>query len=233
MFPSRPLGFLIALQLGLGLGLLWVGRMSAHQQQAAQRLEAQLEKSAAQHEKLQKQLEQLAALQTSNRQETEALRQHLTADMAQDVIFLKIMALKPGLSGKLARRIAQHISAYSKLYGHDPDLVLAIMKVESDFDPKVVSSAGATGLMQVMPQWKKVLGIQEPLTNPETSIKYGLQILGFYKQMYKSLDMALTAYNRGPGPVDAALMRGKDPKNRYAPRVRAVYQRLKTMTMQG
>jgi soluble lytic murein transglycosylase-like protein len=70
-----------------------------------------------------------------------------------------------------------------------------------------------------MPQWKRVLGIDEDLEDIETSIKYGLQILGFYREMYKDLDVALTAYNRGPGAVDAALMRGADPKNNYAPTV--------------
>jgi hypothetical protein len=41
--------------------------------------------------------------------------------------------------------------------------------------------------------------------------------------------MALTAYNRGPGPVDYALMRGKDPDNGYAGKIRAVYNRLRAI----
>jgi soluble lytic murein transglycosylase-like protein len=92
---------------------------------------------------------------------------------------------------------------------------------------------GAIGLMQVMPQWEKVLGIQGSLKDPEISIKYGLQVLGFYMEMYKDLEMALTAYNRGPGPVDMALMRGRDPKNQYAPRVLKVYERLKKLSLPG
>lgn len=43
------------------------------------------------------------------------------------------------------------------------------------------------------------------------------------------LDMALTAYNRGPGPVDAALMRGKSPDNGYSGKIRSVYERLREM----
>jgi soluble lytic murein transglycosylase-like protein len=88
---------------------------------------------------------------------------------------------------------------------------------------------GAVGLMQVMPQWAKILGITEPLTDPETSIRFGLQILGFYKAMYKDLETALTAYNRGPGAVDFALMKGQNPHNRYAPRVLKTYEELKTL----
>ena len=85
--------------------------------------------------------------------------------------------------------------------------------------------------MQVMPQWEKVLGIQGSLKDPEVSIKYGMQVLGFYMEMYKDIEMALTAYNRGPGPVDMALMRGKNPKNGYAPQVLKVYERLKSLSI--
>ena len=105
------------------------------------------------------------------------------------------------------------------------------MNVESRFNPNAVSSAGAVGLMQVMPQWEKVLGISGSLKDPEVSIKYGLEIFGFYMEMYKDIEMALTAYNRGPGPVDVALMRGKDPKNTYAPTVLKVYGRLKGLSL--
>ena len=147
------------------------------------------------------------------------LRSYVASQSREDVIFLKIMIAKPRIDPELARTIAKHVRHYSGVYGQDPDLVLAIIDIESDFDPNIVSHMGAVGLMQVMPQWKRVLGIDEDLEDIETSIKYGLQILGFYREMYKDLDVALTAYNRGPGAVDAALMRGADPKNNYAPTV--------------
>jgi soluble lytic murein transglycosylase-like protein len=50
-------------------------------------------------------------------------------------------------------------------------------------------------------------------------------------EMYKDVEMALTAYNRGPGPVDVALMRGKDPRNLYAPKVLKVYERLRKLSL--
>ncbi|MBW1870832.1 MAG: lytic transglycosylase domain-containing protein [Deltaproteobacteria bacterium] len=157
------------------------------------------------------------------------LHQYLASQANQDVLFLKIMVTKPELDRELARKIARLTSKYATIYRQDPDLVLAIIAIESNFNPKAVSSKGALGLMQVMPQWKTVLGITDDLTDPETSIRYGLQILGFYKQMYKKMDMALTAYNRGPGPVDMALMRGENPQNSYAPRVLKKYNLLKSM----
>jgi soluble lytic murein transglycosylase-like protein len=160
----------------------------------------------------------------------EALRQGLVIRATEDVIFLKITILRPDLDPTLARTVAKIVHKYSELYGRDPNLVLAMIAVESRFDPNVVSPMGAVGLMQVMPQWKRVLGIQGELSDPEVSIRYGLQILGFYSEMYQDLETALTAYNRGPGPVDMALMRGQDPRNRYAPRVLEAYERLKRLT---
>lgn len=157
------------------------------------------------------------------------LRQYIASSSAEQVVFLKILVLKPDIDATLAHTIARHTQHYAALYKRDPDLVLAIITEESRFDPNATSPVGALGLMQVMPQWEKVLGISGSLKDPEVSIKYGLQVLGFYIEMYKDLEMALTAYNRGPGPVDLALMRGKDPKNHYAPQVLKVYDRLKRL----
>ena len=162
--------------------------------------------------------------------ESTELRQYLVSSSADQVVFLKILVLKPDIDVKLARNIARHTQRYASLYKRDSDLVLAIIAEESRFDPNAVSHAGAIGLMQVMPQWEKVLGISDNLREPEVSIKYGLQVLGFYMEMYKDVEMALTAYNRGPGPVDVALMRGKDPKNQYPARVLKVYERLKKLS---
>jgi soluble lytic murein transglycosylase-like protein len=165
------------------------------------------------------------------RSEATELRQYVASSSAEQVIFLKILVLKPDIDLVLARSIAKHARYYAALYKRDPDLVLAIIAEESRFNPDAVSPVGAVGLMQVMPQWEKVLGIQGSLKDPEVAIKYGLQVLGFYMEMYKDIEMALTAYNRGPGPVDVALMHGKDPKNLYAPKVLKVYDRLKKLSL--
>jgi soluble lytic murein transglycosylase-like protein len=161
------------------------------------------------------------------------LRQSLISGSSEDVIFLKMIILKPNIDPELARTIAHSVHRNSELYGRDPNLVLAIMAVESDFNPKAMSSVGAEGLMQVMPHWKKVLAINGDLMDPDVSIRYGLQILGFYEEMYKDLNIALTAYNRGPGPVDTALMRGVSPNNGYAPRILVTYERLKTLNVKA
>ena len=162
-------------------------------------------------------------------QEVGTLADVVATSSNEDVLFLKSVITKREIDRKLARQIAQHVHKYSRIYGQDPDLVLSIIAVESDFDPKARSSAGAVGLMQIMPQWKQVLGIREDMTDVETSIRYGLQVLGFYRNMYGDIEMALTAYNRGPGPVDHALNKGVSPHNKYAPRVLATYKELRSL----
>lgn len=157
------------------------------------------------------------------------LQGFLDAGMAKDLIFLKLIVLNPKISIDTAREIADAVLKNSRRYKRDPDLILAVMKVESNFDPAVVSKMGAIGLMQVMPQWIDVLSIDCDLKEPECNVAYGLQIMGVYEQLYRDPDMALTAYNRGPGPVDSALMRGKNPDNGYAESVRAVYARLQEL----
>src|SRR5438105_1782976 len=134
------------------------------------------------------------------------LRQYVASSSAEQVIFLKILVLKPDVDLALARNIAHHTHHYAAIFKRDPDLVLAIIAEESRFDPNAISPVGAVGLMQVMPQWEKVLGIQGSLKDPEVSIKYGMQALGFYMEMYKDIEMALTPYHRGPGPVDLPLI---------------------------
>lgn len=95
-------------------------------------------------------------------------------------------------------RIAAAIDKYSTKYGVDPNLVRAIIKVESNFEPSVVSSAGAMGLMQIMPENCKALGITDPL-NIEQNIDGGVRHIKEYIDRYNGdVEMALMAYNGGP-----------------------------------
>lgn len=217
----------LALDVALVGGMFWMASSVNAKIDATQvSLQSQYERSTAELK------ETTAALEAQNaelKKELGALHSYVASQSEEDVIFLKIVITKKSIDRALARQIARHVRRYAALYSEDPDLVLSIMAVESDFDPNIVSYMGAVGLMQVMPQWSKILGITEPLTDPETSIRYGLQILGFYRAMYKDLETALTAYNRGPGAVDSALMRGQSPLNRYAPRVLKTYEELKSL----
>lgn len=82
-----------------------------------------------------------------------------------------------------------------------PELVLAVIEVESHFDRFAVSRAGAQGYMQVMPFWKAEIGRpSDNLTHPETNLRYGCRILQFYLARENgNLHRALAAYNGSSG----------------------------------
>jgi len=85
--------------------------------------------------------------------------------------------------------------------GLSPEIVLALIEVESHFDHYAVSSAGAQGMMQVMPFWKKELGRPDDnLIDPDTNLRYGTTILKYYLDKEKGrLADALARYNGSYG----------------------------------
>ena len=94
------------------------------------------------------------------------------------------------------------IANASQQYDVSFPLLKAIIKAESDFDPRAVSKKGAKGLMQIMPENFKPLGIKDPF-DPSQNIHAGAR---YFKQMYDrfkgKLSLSLAAYNAGPTAVE-------------------------------
>ncbi len=82
-----------------------------------------------------------------------------------------------------------------------PELVLAVIDVESNFDRYAISVAGAHGLMQIMPFWLKELGdAEENLMHIDTNVRFGCTILKYYMDIEKNdLKRALGRYNGSLG----------------------------------
>lgn len=98
-------------------------------------------------------------------------------------------------------KIYSAVDKYSSQYGVDKNLVLAIIKQESNFDPNAVSSAGAKGLMQLMDFNSEAYGVENPY-DIEENINAGVKHIKSYLDMYDgNVEMALMAYNAGPGTV--------------------------------
>lgn len=92
--------------------------------------------------------------------------------------------------------------AMGKKYGLKPSLLKAIAEAESQFNYKARSPKGAQGIMQLMPQTAKDMGVADPF-NPVQSIEGGAKYLRSLLDRYNGdTDKALAAYNWGPGNVD-------------------------------
>ena len=98
-------------------------------------------------------------------------------------------------------KIYSAVDKYSSQYGVDKNLVLAIIKQESNFNPNAVSSAGAKGLMQLMDFNSEAYGVKNPF-DIEENINAGVKHIKSYLDLYNgNVEMALMAYNAGPGTV--------------------------------
>lgn len=109
------------------------------------------------------------------------------------------------------------IEAHSVNYGLEPALVAAVIYTESRFDPNAESSAGAVGLMQLLPETAQGIADRtgggkfqtNDLYDPELNLRYGCWYLTTLRDKYadhpQALELALAAYNAGQGNVDRWL----------------------------
>ncbi len=135
------------------------------------------------------------------------------------VFFLLIAALVISSSSTYAKELIDtyiyprhyraHVEQYAALYGAEPNMIYAIIKAESEFHPDAVSSAGAIGLMQIMPDTYRFdirynIGLTEDssvLYDPERNIQSGVYYFAKWYRYFGTSVEALAAYNGGVGNV--------------------------------
>ena len=94
------------------------------------------------------------------------------------------------------------IRAASVAHGLATSLIKAVIHAESGFNPRAVSRKGARGLMQLVPETSKEVGVANPL-DPHQNIHGGSRYLAYLLRKYAGNEkLALAAYNAGPGAVD-------------------------------
>jgi soluble lytic murein transglycosylase-like protein len=127
------------------------------------------------------------------------------------------MALFPGVSVSVEQvRALPPDQAYddlirraARIYSLDEDLIRAVIRAESSFDPLRVSPAGAQGLMQIMPALAKDLGVTDPF-DPRQNIMAGARYLRRLLDVHSgNVALALASYNAGPASV--ARYKGMPP----------------------
>lgn len=120
--------------------------------------------------------------------------------------------------------LATEIAAAALKHDIDLDIAFGLIRAESSFRTTATSPVGAVGLTQLMPKtaaWMQPGVSRSALRNPRTNLDVGFKYLRYLLDKYEgNEDLALLAYNRGPGTVDKALKRGRSPDNGYAAFVR-------------
>jgi rubrerythrin len=131
-------------------------------------------------------------------------------------------------------RVARAILAESALARLDPLLVLALIHVESSFDPSAVSTAGAVGLMQLLePTMRRELERSKlPAADPRdpvANVQAGVRYLRRLVDAFSDVDLALMAYNAGPNRIRGHLRAGEIPArfHGYPRKVKSELERLK------
>lgn len=97
-------------------------------------------------------------------------------------------------------RLADLIERWAFERELDPQLVRAVVQVESGYNPRALSNKGAMGLMQLMPATARELDVADPW-NPEQNVRGGTAYLRRMLDRFGELDLALAAYNAGPEAV--------------------------------
>lgn len=152
------------------------------------------------------------------------------------LVYTQLAARIRGLSDGDCARLAAIILDESARAGLDPLLILAVIKVESAFNPKARSNRGAHGLMQLRHSTMRhelarsrlsMADPKDPILNVRAGVRYYHRLL----RIFRNQDLALMAYNAGPNRISRYLRSGGVPDRFqvYPRRVRAEVKRLKNV----
>jgi soluble lytic murein transglycosylase-like protein len=127
-------------------------------------------------------------------------------------------------------RYDEHIRQASGLYQIPEQLVRAVIRVESDYDPRAVSTAGARGLMQLMPETAERMQVKD-INDPRENIFGGVRYLRVLANMFNGdLELTVAAYNAGE---NAVIQHGGIPPfaqtRNYVASVTRFYRRYRTI----
>ncbi len=152
----------------------------------------------------------------------------LQAKKQENEIFRVLETRAKTLSTQEMSMITAAVTRYSRINGHDPYLLLAIIETESGFRRQAVSHKGARGLMQVRPFVARAIAgelnmapdmVVKHLDDLVVNVRVGSYYLAKMRKRFGNLTLALEAYNLGPTRLNKFIRDGKKLKNRYSRKV--------------
>lgn len=142
----------------------------------------------------------LGALKVTKKKQTSNELAYLNTKDRNVILYISRKYKKPY---PLMEKYFVHIKKCAKENNIDPYIIVSVIETESSFDTNVRSRHGAIGLMQLMPATAKNMGSNpKKLTDYRVNIELGVKYLAKHLDNYKSLKLALTAYNQGATRVN-------------------------------
>ena len=128
---------------------------------------------------------------------------------------------------RINTRYGDHVDTAAMLADYDRDMIVSVIAVESEGNPRAASPVGARGLMQLMPGTAKLFGVKD-LSDPFQNILAGTKYLKDLETNYgfKSTEEALIAYNMGPARARRFLSQYDTGDHSYVKKVKFVYNRI-------
>lgn len=125
------------------------------------------------------------------------------------ILIIVILVSYSILTHLYPKEYSEYVEKYSSEFGIDENLIYAIIKCESNFNPKSVSHAGAIGLMQITPDTLKwaaqkngnIKISEDILYEASHNIEYGCRIYSLFYKEFSDVEIALACYNAGRGNV--------------------------------
>jgi len=170
---------------------------------------------------------------------------HRVVERARPKQLVKVYSIvklrRPDINDTDAWRISEVVLDESSKRGLDPLLVLAVIQIESEFQHTAVSTVGARGMMQIMPDTGKYLadalrrerGLRpavfkpELLDDPLINIRLGTYYLNDLRKKFQNIGLALVAYNLGPAEVQNRIENKIDFSDEFAAAVMDAYHSFK------
>jgi soluble lytic murein transglycosylase-like protein len=127
--------------------------------------------------------------------------------------------------GRTSADIDELVDQTASRFQVDPELIRAMVRVESDYDPKAVSSKGAMGLMQLIPATAHRFGVANPL-DPKQNLEGGVNYMKYLLDLFGGdLNLSLAAYNAGEHSVQRSGGIPAIPETQnYVRKVTSIYQ---------